>query len=153
LLGAKGSPVRSVISDGSSAWFYDPIRRAAWKGAASEAGRLWTVSGEALDLLLKNYSVRIMPGRSRVAGRTCRIVEVLSPQGQLLRRWWLDEEHGVPLKIKAYAADGSVASSFGFTRVEFGARLNEDLFNFSPPPGTEIIPSRRRPNYMDSQKS
>lgn len=153
LPGPKGSIARSVIADGTSVWFYDRIRKAAWKGGPRDAeDGSWPIAGKELDLLIKNYSVRLLPKTIRVAKRLCRIVEVASPQGRPLRQLWVDQEYGLPLEVRAYGPDGSIASSFRFIRVEFGLNLNEDLFRFSPPAGTEIIPSRRRPNYLDLEQ-
>ena len=146
LLGARGEAVALIVGDGSADWYYDRRCRAAWRGPASADASAQLV-GETAQLV-KAHRFRLV-GESKMAGRTCRVVEILSGDDHPLRRLWLDEQTGTLLGLTVFGPDGARVSSLRYSNVEFPRALDAGLFQFQPPQGTTLIPSRDRPNFLD----
>lgn len=145
-LDAEGRPGQLALSDGRVEWFYDAGQRRAWRGEAPDPEEALRGPEEELELLERNYLLALA-GEEAVAGRGCRVVELRSRAGKLLRRLWVDGERRLTLRSEQYREDGSLASAMRFESISFGPQ-EEPWFRFSPPPGTAVSESRLRQDYL-----
>lgn len=91
-------------------------------------GLLTNVSAESLKELASWYELRDL-GTSRVAGRTCRGVELAPKDGfRYGFEIWADEATGVPLKVALVGPGRRALEEVMFTEVDFPASVPDEAF-------------------------
>ena len=137
------------MSDGKTEWFYDRAHRRVWKSAPADADYKLLGPEEEFDLMAQNYSTRIS-GEEAIAGRPCWVVELRAEKdARAIRRLWIDKQHSLILQAKSFQADGSLASTMRFVKVEFPEALAPELFQFAPPAGSKVVKSALKPGYLE----
>lgn len=84
-----------------------------------------------------------LEGEETVAGRRAWVV-TLAPRapGRPGRKLWLDQEHGLPLRVRQTGPGGRVTDTF-FQRITFGVTLDDREFVLEAPEGTPVVPRAR----------
>ncbi|MFH1723570.1 MAG: sigma-E factor regulatory protein RseB domain-containing protein [Elusimicrobiota bacterium] len=148
-----GFPVLLIVSDGETEWVYDRRRGAAWRGEPADPDYKLLDPDEEYALLVENYVFRLTESE-RIAGRLCRVLEVRSRrEDRVVRRLWVDREHGVVLQRAALRPDGTESSRISFARIRFPERVEDGVFAFHPPPRVRVEPSRLAPDYLDLEEA
>lgn len=81
-----------------------------------------------LNLLLKNYKVRVFDGGS-VADRDTYLIEITPKRpNRPSRKIWIDAEKGVPLKSELYDAQKVLRRLTAYSNINFGPTIDEKLF-------------------------
>lgn len=143
-----------VVSDGETFWLYSPTDNTAITGSVSEmkqrgpadpAGATQTLQ-EVLQQGLDAVDLEVL-GEELVAGKNTWKVRV-SPNPETTQDlqldslisaiMWVDTELAVPLKLEVDGADFG-SGALEVTSLEMNIDLDDALFSFVPPPGTEIM--------------
>ncbi|MDW8290428.1 MAG: hypothetical protein RMM06_06860 [Armatimonadota bacterium] len=67
-------------------------------------------------------------GSETVAGRKAVVLEARTRRGQPLRRWWIDQEHGVILRMEEFALGGELRMRTEFVRLTLPATIPAERF-------------------------
>ena len=98
----------------------------------------------------RNY-VFSVGGKERIAGRTAvRVVAEPKADDMAIRRYYLDEKSGYPLRLEVVGDRGELKVIFDTVAIEFPDRLNRDVFAMNALPGTETI-RYTRPKTLSSR--
>jgi outer membrane lipoprotein-sorting protein len=143
-----------VVSDGETFWAYNPTENTAITGTASEmkesaptepTGATQTLQ-EVIQEGLDAVDLEVL-GEEQVAGKNTWKVRV-TPKAETAQQlqldslitatMWVDSELAVPLKLDVDAADFGTGS-LEVRAIELNTGLGDELFTFTPPPGTEIV--------------
>ncbi|MBI5201110.1 MAG: outer membrane lipoprotein-sorting protein [Elusimicrobia bacterium] len=145
----SGYTAQIVVSDGKQEWVYDRAHGRVWKTTPEDADYKLLGPEEEFDLLAQNYDSRVT-GQETVAGRPCWVVEIRGQKdSRSVRTLWIDQKTGVMLQTKSFLADGTVASTMRFVKIEFPGELDEELFRFTPPVGAVVVKSKLKPGYLE----
>jgi hypothetical protein len=103
-----------------------------------------------IALAKKNYDFSIS-GKERIAGRTTLCI-VADPKASdmPLRKYYLDEKSGYPLKMEVVGDRGDSKVFFDTIAIDYPEALNGDVFRMRPQPGTETI-TYTRPKTLTSK--
>lgn len=149
ILDPSGEPAQTIVSDGHAEWYYDRARARVWKGRPSDPDEALLGPEEELELLLRNYDVRLS-GPERAAGRDCWVLELSSKKGGgPARRLWIDREHGIALRSESYGSDGEALSSMRFMEIAYPSSVDMEPFRFSPPEGARVSETGLLPDYLE----
>jgi thiol-disulfide isomerase/thioredoxin len=166
-----------TVSDGATTWIYSPARRQYLQqtGPGPDAADSATASrGSLAASLLSNYrgildgvtAARELPAETlRFAGldRAVRVLEVTYAGAgvaeEMVKTFWLDRETGRVLRHRienaVWGGEGAErrrvgrrVETVGYDRLEFGGRVPDSLFAFTPPPGSSEMerPGAGRPS-------
>lgn len=138
---------RIFVSDGQTAWFYQPAQGLV---IISDAGELETnhpfVSNRAeLAALLSPKAKRLRAlweGTALVADRACVLLVVGDAFAPTQQRVCLDQETYFPLRLETIDPTLDVVDRIEYVRIEYNSDLPEDLFVFQVPLGVEVIDQR-----------
>lgn len=104
---------------------------------------------ERISLAKKNYQFSI-DGRERIAGRiSLRVVADPKDPDMAIRRYYLDEKSGYPLKMEVVGEAGDPKVVFDTVAIDFPGELGGDVFRMKTMPGTSTI-TYTRPKTLTS---
>lgn len=135
-----------VIYDGVTFWEYRPALGRATSRPFSAAVDAFPGAAEPLEVFKSNYRVSLQ-GPGVVAGRSCRVLKVVSARsGLAVRRIWVDNSTGLALRTDDLNLDGTIASTTEFREIKFFPHLEPGLFTPRFPGGTGVsqVPRAQR---------
>jgi len=127
---------RLVVDNGVEAWHYEPALHTAFQGPSLT--RQPHDPERALRDLRAGYRMTV-EGIEEVLGRPTFVVALAHRRGGMVRRLWVDQAIGTPLRVEERRA-GEVVYLAYFTRISFSLNLPEALFRFRAPAGARIFP-------------
>jgi hypothetical protein len=135
------------VDDGMKMKVYLPDKRAL---IVQDSGHSVKADTDArLSLAKKNYQFSI-DGRERIAGRTTlRIVADPKDPDMAMRRYYLEEKSGYPLKMEVVGERGEPKVVFDTIAIDFPTQLTGNVFRMKPLPGTNTI-NYTRPQTLSS---
>lgn len=83
---------------------------------------------ELLERLRKREMVLEVKGVEPIAGRRAVLLEAKTRQGQPLRRWWVDREYGVILRMEELSPRGEVRMRTEYVRLTLPAVIPPERF-------------------------
>lgn len=134
-----------IIYDGSTLWEYRPSLGRATARPFSAAVDSLPGTAEPQEVFKSNYRVSLQ-GPGVVAGRSCRVLKLVSSHsGLVVRRIWVDNSTGLALRTDDLNPDGALESTTEFREITFLARLDKELFTPRFPGGTGVsqVPQAR----------
>ncbi len=101
---------------------------------------------DLLERLRRRELVLSVKGVESVAGRRTILLEASAPDGKPLRRWWIDREYGVILRMEELTPRGQVRMRTEYVRVALPATVPPERFEPRFPPQAvqqDILPPVR----------
>ncbi|HID57205.1 TPA: hypothetical protein EYP37_11795 [Candidatus Poribacteria bacterium] len=84
-----------------------------------------------LELISRNYSVRISPG-GRIAGRKTYLLQIIPKyKRRPSRKIWADAAKGLPLRVENYNSEGELRFLLVYTEISFPSEIDDRAF--APP--------------------
>jgi len=129
---------RLIVSNESLTYQYEPKVGRVYSNPWSESAP--PVTGEFdVGRLARNYTIDVA-GPATVAGRGVQAVSVISKySGNLVERFWIDDESKLVLRRERYHPDGSLAFKSEFDNVRLVNDLPKSLFDLVVPPGMALV--------------
>lgn len=135
------------VDDGENMRVYLPDKRALI--VQDSPHRASADTDERIALAKKNYLFSI-DGREKIAGRvSLRIVADPKDPDMAIRRYYLDEKCGYPLKMEVVGEAGDPKVVFDTVAIDFPNELGGDVFRMKAMPGTNTI-TYTRPKTLTS---
>jgi outer membrane lipoprotein-sorting protein len=136
------------VDNGEELRMYLPDKRAVI--VQDSPHRMASDLEERITLAKRNYDFSLSPGE-RIAGRTtvCIVADPKAPD-MAVRRYYLDEKNGYPLKMEMTSERGKVKVVFDTIAIDYPPSLSNGVFQFTPLPGTTTI-RYTRPKPLNSQ--
>ncbi len=154
-----------VVSNGKTIWLYssrdNSVRVVSFSDLNSkekesfEKGMLRTI----IDDTVKNNVTYL--GTDTFEGRKCYVVK-FNPENkkEVTVKVWVDSEYWLPVKVYSSSKTlfGNMITAIEFRNLSVNTKINETMFNFTPPEGTRIerggsnTPSTYE-NVSDAQKT
>jgi outer membrane lipoprotein carrier protein len=142
------SEIRTVVTDGETAWSYDPQNEQVLMNdyVAVEGDR----SYEKLlfDLvLLGGYEERFTPtyvGEEKVQDKRTHVVDLRATEQDAYIetvRLWIDRKEWLVRQIEYQNINGDV-TTYELDHLKKNKKLKEGLFQFTAPPGVEVVDLR-----------
>jgi len=151
------SGYRIVISDGQSAWHYEPSlgvvfhmpgagsrpdrqqKRGTPAATVDAAGGSTMRAVNAMSLIEANYEVSLV-GTESLVGRKAHVIK-LKPRhaGSPSRRIWVDTELPFILRTEKYGPNGLLSSLSFYNHIEFSPVISDDTFKIQVLPGVAIV--------------
>lgn len=98
---------------------------------------------QRIDLTRRNYTIQLMPKR-QIAGRVALCVAATPKNPEMdVRRFYLDEETGYPLRIETIGDSGEPRVMLEAKAVDYPKELDGDLFKMVSRPGATTVPYSR----------
>lgn len=135
------------VDDGDKMRVYLPDKRAL---IVQDSGHLADSDPEVrIGWAKKNYQFSI-DGREKIAGRmSLRVVADPKDPDMSIRRYYLDEKSGYPLKMEVVGEAGEPKVVFDTIAIDFPDSLSGNVFRMKPLPGTNTI-NYTRPQTLAS---
>jgi outer membrane lipoprotein-sorting protein len=122
---------RSVVTDASQEWQFDPIHHQLLHRRLEPDAEAVADAAESYDLLRQNYIVQVVPQAQNYADRRIFLLTITRKNHLLARKLWIDAATGLVLKRENYHEDGTPALTVAFTDINFHAPLPRSLFDLS----------------------
>lgn len=134
-----------LIDDGLRRFHYVP-RLHRMQVSPSDLPQILRRRRELLTRLRQRELLLEAKGSETVAGRHAVVLEAKSRQGKPLRRWWIDQEQGVILRMEEFTLRGELRLRTEFVRLTLPAFIPPEQFvpRFpAPVRRQEILPPSR----------
>ncbi len=139
------SGYRVVISDGTSAWQYEPSLGVVFHmpggGSRPDGQNMGGGPGGRSDMALieANYDVSLVATES-LAGRKAYVISV-EPRhvGNPSRKIWVDSELPFILRMEKYRPIGFISSLSFYNHIEFSPSIDDDVFRIQVLPGVAVV--------------
>ena len=134
------APLRGQVAldDGTTFFHFFPRRKLVERGPSRL--RPHASTAKQLRNIVRRGGQVTVEGMDTVAGRSASIVRVQTKDG-LVRRYWVDRQNSVQLKVEAAERSGRVVTTT-YTSVDFTPSLSAGEFAPSWPAGTTEVPAR-----------
>ena len=133
---------QTVVTDGTTVWLYSPVNRQLVVDHFKENAN--SVSPENfLTTLPSTYYVSLL-AREETTGRPLLVLRMVPKDDRSFIqsvKLWIDEKKWEVRKIQVVDAN-ETETTYLLKDVETNVRLDDGLFHFSPPEGTEIVDLR-----------
>ena len=142
----------TAIRSGKQRWHISPKRGDRRRGPSPYGfGRLNAeVKFEDVELMLKNYSVKISNGIG-IAGRNTYQLEITPKyEGRPSEKIWLDAENSLALRVEHYNSDSKLNSLIVYTDIAFSRKI--DSSQFVRPPSDDEEQKRRLEKWEERRK-
>lgn len=124
---------RLIVDNGAEAWHYEPSLHIAFQGPPLGTP---VDPDAAMAGLMAAFRVEVV-GTEEAIGRPTFVLSLTDRHGGV-RRIWVDQATGVPLRVEERGSHGPVYVAY-FTRISFSLNLPEALFRFRSPAGARIF--------------
>ena len=132
--------------DGKNLWRYFPNKNSLIKETTKINSKLNNKPKELLDLVKKNYDIKIL-GEYEVTKRTCyKIVFKPKTNDRPQQIYWIDSETGIPFKIEKYGLDNELVSVSSLSDIDFQVTANKENLDLLVPPQTEFTELKEKFN-------
>ena len=142
------SGIRTVVTDGETAWSYDPQNEQVLVNAYSAVEDERSYEKLLFDLvLLGGYEDRFAPtyfGDERVMGKRCHVVDLRAKaQDAYVEtvRLWIDRKEWLVRQIEYRNINGDV-TTYELDQLKKNKKLKEGTFAFRAPLGVEVVDLR-----------
>ena len=133
-----------LISDGKAIMSYTPMLKQATKQEfASKDQEIFPGFGQSLENIDKNYNAKLI--KDEVAEKKGVHCVELSPkkqeEGQIFdaMQLWVRDADSIPVQAMYKDGKNDATFIFSFKNIKINEKLDELIFKFTPPAGTQII--------------
>lgn len=117
-----------IIMNGEENWRLETSKRKRFPFHFLPPDQLEDIQFHNLNLLMKNYKVRVFNGGS-VADRDTYLIEITPKRpNRPSRKIWIDIEKGIPLKSELYDAQKVLRRLIAYSNINFNPTIDEKLF-------------------------
>lgn len=129
-----------IVDNGMTLWHFSPrTQKVELSPTRQWADRV----PDRLRLLSRNYQMKVL-GREKVAGRPTHVVELQPTHaGRPSQRLWLDQVHGVPLRVERRSARGQLLERSEFSEIAFPEAMDPAQFQLELPANAAVTTSVR----------
>lgn len=136
------TPEQVIVSDGKTLWTYSKEAKRVLIDLATQSSDA-ILPRQILFEYREKYRARIA-GNEAAGGRMCIVLDFTSnDEEQYYSRVkvWVDQEAWVPHRVEQTDLNGDI-TRYELKTVELGVPVEETLFTFTPPRGSEVIDMR-----------
>jgi outer membrane lipoprotein carrier protein len=133
-----------LVSDGKSVMSYTPMLKQMTKQEFSiKDQELFPGFGQSLENIDKNYNAKLI--KDEIAEKKGVHCVELSPkkqeEGQMFDaiQIWVRDEDSIPIQVMYKDGKNDATFFFSFKNIKINDKLDESLFKFTPPAGTQIV--------------
>ncbi|MGQ9486812.1 MAG: sigma-E factor regulatory protein RseB domain-containing protein [Armatimonadota bacterium] len=116
-----------LIDDGIRRFHYIPSLKQV-RVLRSDQPQMLRRRQDLLQRLRRREMLLTVRGIESVAGREAVLLETRTPQGNLIRRWWIDREYGVILRMEELTPRGEVRLRSEYVRLTLPASISPQRF-------------------------
>jgi len=132
--------------DGKNLWRFFPNKNSLIRETTKINRPLNNKSNEILDLVKKNYEIKIL-GESEFNKRTCyKVVFKPKTNDRPQQIYWIDSQTGIPFKIEKYGSDNELVSVSSLSAIDFQVTANKENLDLLVPPQTEFTEVKEKFN-------
>ena len=138
---------RIILKDGKNLWEYIPSQKMVIKRSVDPfKDRAYTLF-KNIDLLKKNYSIRIIEDDIKIVDRKSTLVE-LSPKNKKRARYriWIDKERGIGLRTEIYSPENKLIILSFYSKIDFTPPPDKHKFVLMVPKNTTLHAVKERRN-------
>lgn len=139
---------RIILKDGKNLWEYIPSEKRVIKRSVDPlADRAHTLF-KNIDLLKKNYSIKIIDDDIKIADRKSTLVELAPKNNEKRVRYkiWIDKERGIGLKTEIYSPENRLITLSFYSKIDFTPLHDMNKFVLRVPKNTSLHAIKEKRN-------
>lgn len=133
-----------IISDGKAIMSYTPmIKQMTKQEFSSKNEEIFPGFGQSLENVEKNYDIKLI--KDEVSERKGVHCVELTPkkrdEDQMFEtiQVWVRDEDSIPVQVMYRDSKNGATFFFSFKNIKINSKIDESIFKFTPPPGTQIV--------------
>jgi len=133
-----------IVSDGKAIMSYTPmVKQMTKQEFSSKNEELFPGFGQSLENVEKNYDIKLIKDEvSEKKGVHCvELTPKKQDEDQIFEtiQVWVRDEDSIPVQVMYKDTKNSATFFFSFKNIKINSKIDESIFKFTPPSGTQIV--------------